>query len=234
MSEFIKSEKRNYGFKDLTGQKVFDLEVLKFLGRKNRQSYWLCRCVCGKEIPIRAQFITARRQKSCGCIRERSIRDYSDITTHGLSRHPLYMTWWHMMSRCYDSKNPAYENYGKRGIKVCNRWHDLKNFIEDIGERVIDMSRDRIDNSGDYTFSNTRWAASKTQVRNRRNTKTFIVDGQEVHSADLADRLGIQYKTLMARIYKGWSIEEILNYGETRYRDSVKDRPNSGRFKSKE
>ena len=40
--------------------------------------------------------------------------------------------WKSMMSRCYNEKAPHYSEYGALGVKVCNRWHNLENYLSDI------------------------------------------------------------------------------------------------------
>jgi hypothetical protein len=93
---------------------------------------------------------------------------------HGLSGHREYATWANMMARCYTSDCPRYPAYGGRGIEVCARWHDPRNFLEDIttilGPRPLGHSLDRIDNDGNYEPGNVQWATPMRQVRNRRIT----------------------------------------------------------------
>lgn len=88
--------------------------------------------------------------------------------THGLSRHSAYNSWKKMIQRCTDPKNQDYKYYGGRGIKVCDRWLDVRNFVEDMGERKKGWSIERIDVDGDYTPKNCFWIPMKYQAKNRR------------------------------------------------------------------
>lgn len=48
------------------------------------------------------------------------------------TENPLYSKWVDMLGRCYSEKNVNYPFYGEMGVKVCDRWHCFKNFIEDV------------------------------------------------------------------------------------------------------
>ena len=130
---------------------------------KARYGVYLCP-ICNKEFEALTPNIKSGYTKSCGC-------SYNRLTnTHGQVKHRLYHTWNTMKQRCYNIKNKAYLNYGGRGIKVCDRWLDINNFIEDMYPSFQEgLSLDRIDVNGDYEPDNCRWVVKNTQSRNTRD-----------------------------------------------------------------
>lgn len=87
----------------------------------------------------------------------------------GKTSHPLYDTYLDMIARCARPSHHAYQRYGGRGIRVCERWRsDFWAFVTDMGERPPGMSIDRVDNDRGYEPGNCRWATTAEQNRNRR------------------------------------------------------------------
>lgn len=131
------------------------------------------------------------------------------------SSHPLYRCWASMKNRCYNPKDKRnYEDYGSRGIKVCDRWlgeNGFWNFVEDMGEKPRGYSIDRIDVNGDYEPDNCRWASPKEQAYNRRNSLTFVIDGKKYNTEEAAKILGKHPDTLRIRKRKGFSDEDIVS-----------------------
>lgn len=74
-----------------------------------------------------------------------------------------------MIQRCDKPYSHAYKDYGGRGIRVCERWYDFNNYLEDVGNPPSSKHTiDRIDNDGDYEPSNVRWALRDIQTHNQR------------------------------------------------------------------
>jgi hypothetical protein len=208
-------------FIDLTGKKFDRLTVTKFSFLKNKKSYWLCLCCCGKEISVRADNLTRGIAKSCGCLHKEisSKGAKKQFTIHGLSKTRTYKIWKGMKNRCYNKKNTNYKNYGGRGISVCDKWLEPRgsgflNFLKDMGEIPSGKSLDRIDNNklkNGYSPENCKLSTMKEQTRNKRNNRMETLNDKTQCRADFAKKYNINKGTLDSRLDDlGWSIEKAL------------------------
>ncbi len=76
-----------------------------------------------------------------------------------------------MHGRCAGYNEQTQRYYRERGITVCARWSDFRNFLADMGEAPPGLSIDRIDNDGNYESGNCRWATAKEQRNNQRRMR---------------------------------------------------------------
>lgn len=115
-----------------------------------------------------------------------------------ISSHPLYQTWLSMKDRCNNYANPQYKHYGLRGIKVCNKWNkSFFHFISDMRMKPSsEYSLDRINNSGNYTPDNCRWATSKVQNNNKRTNRQITFGGETKNFTEWAKHYDIGLSTL--------------------------------------
>ena len=135
----------------------------------DRNTRWLCTCVCGRTTVTSTVHLNSGHTTSCGCYRDERAR--AAAVTHGQSGSPTYNSWAAMKQRCYYEKNDNFEYYGGRGIKVCDRWlNSFENFLADMGQRPEGLTLEREDVNLDYSPSNCIW---ETNSRQGYNTNQF-------------------------------------------------------------
>jgi len=133
------------------------------------------------------------------------------INNQNRSQLPAYRSWQAMKQRCLNENCKDYRRYGLRGIKIEPKWVDsFDAFYADMGDRPKGTTLDRIDNNGDYTPSNCRWATSKQQARNKRDTVFIDFDGKSLISKDWEKITGIKRCTIDRRLNAGWSVKDAL------------------------
>ena len=202
--------------RDLVNQRFGRLLVINKIGsNKYNNVIWLCKCDCGNCVEVTSNSLKSGKTRSCGCLK----KDLATIrmTKHGFACRATiktYNAWFNMIERCYNFEGINYHRYGARGIEVCDRWLDkekgLANFMGDMGESPINTSLDRIDNNGDYTPENCRWATYKEQGNNKETNRNITYNNITLNMKQWANTLGINYSTLRQRLRLGWSIERAF------------------------
>lgn len=189
-----KTNKPHGNLKDITGQTFGKLTVIRRSITVKQRILWLCRCECGVELDIIGGNLTRGLSTSCGSGIHRA--------KHGMIETPEYKAWEAAKQRCLNPAAPEYCNYGARGITFAEEWvHDFLAFFRHIGKRPAGLSIDRIDNDKGYQPGNVRWATTKQQFYNRRNSVLVTHLGETLSLKDWAVRTGISESTLRVRYY---------------------------------
>ena len=136
--------------------------------RSHGQYQYYCKCACGIIKCVRKRDLLSGRSPQCHKCGKKSKN-----AINGRVRYKTYHVYNSMLSRCLNPRNTYFRIYGGRGIKVCDRWMEFKNFLTDMGSRPEQMTLDRIDPDGDYCPENCRWVTIQENLDNRRCSKKY-------------------------------------------------------------
>lgn len=195
---------------DITGNKYNMLTVLGYSETINGNCIWKCRCDCGNITYVRGSNLKNGSVKSCGCLLHREAHN----ATHRMSRTRLYSIWNDMKQRATGDDIKPYTKECYRGVTVCDDWSNSFESFRDWSFNhgyADDLTIDRIDNSGDYTPENCRWADKRTQMLNRVATHWITYKGETKALVEWCELLGLDYKFVHNRIVKhGWLPERAF------------------------
>lgn len=127
--------------------------------------------------------------------------------------HPLFTVWRKMRERCYNPREISYKRYGARGISVCDEWRNSSRLFVEwalANGWVPGLQIDRINNDGPYSPENCRWITRSQNLRNCRSNRIVTFNGDSLALIEWSERTGIPYSALVARLNKGWSVEQAL------------------------
>lgn len=197
-------------FKDVTGQRFGMLTAVKPIAAtggkagKHLRWKWVFRCDCGAYVErfIANVVMSAKKGHTPACPACMASNVKRKRFKHGDTGSKLYRVWRGMRNRCQNPGASAYPRYGGRGISVCERWMDYRNFVEDMGgDYYAGLVLDRIDTNGNYCKENCRWTSYRVNGRNRAGTY------QDIDVAEFSRVTGIGKSTIQYRIDHGWPLE---------------------------
>ena len=196
--------------KDFTGKVFHYWTVMSYAGQNSQGYYsWNCRCICGSKRVLAGSGLKRGKYYSCGCHKRRNYVIYHchDKRLNGI--------WHGMIHRCHNEHRDRYNDWGGRGINVCDEWRNNFDTFADWSLShgySSNMQIDRIDNDGDYTPENCRWASSIEQGRNTRRNHIMMAFGEEKCIAQWAEdsRCIVCPGTLSTRLSRGYAIDVAM------------------------
>lgn len=201
-------EQRSSRIKHKEGDKHGRLTITKRVGSGKVEA----QCECGKVGIYALGNVIKGVTTSCGCYN-------SELhTKHGGCDHPLYSVWEGIIQRCHNTNHKKYKNYGALGITMCDEWrNDFNSFkiwaLDNGWVKGLKIDKDiKAPKNGPKIYSPDHCSII-TQKENTRNTdrnRIIEYNGISMCVAEWADKLGIKYYCLIARIKRGWDIERAF------------------------
>ncbi len=202
--------------KIFAGQKYGRLTIIReleptFTQSGRRRYKYLCKCECGNETIAEGGNLRKGLKKSCGCLeKENQLKP-----THGKTNTRLFSIWVGMRRRCYDTRRNNYQNYGGRGIRVCNEWLGESGFQAFYDWAMANgyddtLTIDRIDDDGNYEPCNCRWVDMQTQQNNRRNNHIVTAYGESMTVTQMARKYKLNPNDLYKRLKGKTNAESVI------------------------
>lgn len=180
---------------------------------RHAESLWLCRCECGETLKIRRSLLISGIKRYCS--REKHFEEFGRAVraghiprTEGVTTldPDTYNSWRAIKRRC----SPG-QKYHARGITMCERWRNYRDFLADMGPRPSPAhSIDREDTLGNYEPGNCRWATSQEQGDNKRSTQWVEWRGERRKLIELCREAGLPNPMVYSRLKRGWSVERAF------------------------
>lgn len=191
---------------DIIGNKINSWTIIKPITNIILE----CKCECGNIKQVYIYDLLKNKSKMC----VKCSNKFRGKTTHKMSKTRLYKIWKDMKARCNRKTTTGYENYGARGISVCNEWaNDFIIFYNwSICNNYSDnLEIDRINVNGNYEPNNCRWSNQDIQHNNKRSNRLIFYKEKMYTLSQLAREYGFKPLVVLKRLNRGWTIEEAIN-----------------------
>lgn len=115
-----------------------------------------------------------------------------------------------MKHRCLDPRDAGFQNYGGRGITVCEEWLSFQTFYDwAITRWAPKLTIERVDNSLGYSPANCKFVTREVNLENRRCTIWTTYQGERISCSALVKRLNVAYHNVAWRLKDGMSGDEV-------------------------
>lgn len=193
------------------------LTVLENLGVIKKDRKVLVECECGTRYEVKFDTVLTGQSKSCGCLQREIVK--KKFTTHGLSKHPLRGVHKAMLNRCYKKDDPQYENYGGKGVIICEEWRNSYEIfanwaLENGWQKGLHIDKDKLapEKPGKiYSPEFCLFLTCKENSQYKGDNRMLTYNGETLSASQWADKFGMKYNTFMVRLENGWDFEKIAN-----------------------
>ena len=192
------------------------MKLLKKLGTRKRAvsgfpvSWGLFYCpYCHHE--AEKELGDGKKNQSCGCVHGMLVGQAQ--FTHGEGKTKLYAVWGNFKGRCLNPNDKDFNDYGGRGIAVCQEWLEYVPFrdwalVNGYKEGLL---LDRRDNNKGYYPENCRFVKYDRSNRNQRRihlTEQDVIQMRELYATSKVS----QY--VLAEIFdiSQGHVSDIVNY----------------------
>lgn len=133
-------------------------------------------------------------------------------------RHPILRTYYMMMSRCYNQKDPNYNLYGGAGVVVCDEWKSSKESfwhwsLNNGWEEGLELDKDINGDGTLYSPTTAKWVTHAENMRHLKSAKKHFYNGELRTLAYISQETGIPKSTFHIRLNSGKTIEEAIKMG---------------------
>lgn len=170
-----------------------------------KQWFVVTRCDCGKSCIETVRSLAAGGRTNCGCQKGWAHR------THGKSQTRMHRNWRGMWERCTYKDHKTWEQYGGRGITVCQEWSTFEAFESwALANGYKEgLKLDRIDNDLGYSPENCRFVTHEENCNNTRKVAIIEAFGERKSAARWSrdSRCKVSRKQITRRVAAGVSPE---------------------------
>lgn len=141
-----------------------------------------------------------------------------------------------MINRCYNSKDISYQNYGGRGITVCDRWkNSFSDFMTDVHDEIgrrpdgrtpsgkrSEYVFDRVGNEKGYQPGNIKWSTWTESNYNKRDNRLTLEDRKKIEELLREEKMTYKEINEMFKTTTAQQIAKRIGVAQPRKRAKVK------------
>lgn len=216
---------------DMIGKRYGRLIVIsQASNNKNKTIEFDCICDCGNKCKANKYRLLNGQKQSCGCLHKEQLTERNKNTAKykgesSTEYDRILRIYGAMKHRCYNKNDERYNDYGGRGIIICDEWlNDYFKFKEwALNNGYKDnLSIDRVNVNGNYEPSNCRWCTQKEQMNNTRVNKMLEYKGRTQTLSEWCDELKLNYFRVKARLNTcNMTVEQAFELPKQRLRRKI-------------